>query len=137
MSFCPSCGNQLNEGAKFCQNCGKTIGGGQAVNQPQINNTQLYQQQYQQPYQPYAPMKNIVQQLSGKIKVQAIIWLVIACIQYVLGIVNIVNGIDMYYDEEIFSMIMGILIIIVAVLNTVFSIQSFTYSTKILTKQLE
>lgn len=80
------------------------------------------------------PMKNIVQQLSGKIKVQAIIWLVIACIQYVLGIVNIVNGIDMYYDEEIFSMIMGILIIIVAVLNTVFSIQSFTYSTKILTK---
>lgn len=66
MSFCPSCGNQLNEGAKFCQNCGKTIGGGQAVNQPQINNTQLYQQQYQQPYQPYAANEKYCSAIIGE-----------------------------------------------------------------------
>ena len=86
MSFCPNCGNQVDEGMKFCKNCGKPLTENQADDRPEANNAQAaeYQmppntgQQYQQPYNPYMPQKNILQQLYGRVKVNAIILLVAA-----------------------------------------------------------
>ncbi len=45
--FCQKCGAQLEEGARFCTNCGSSVGGAQNDYQQQNN----YQQnQYQNPY---------------------------------------------------------------------------------------
>lgn len=153
MSFCSNCGSQLGEGVKFCPNCGKSLDGGQAVNQPPTpNHTQAYQQQvppnagqpyqqpplftppyqqpYAQPYTPYMPQKNILQQLSGKVKANAIIWLVVACLQYLLGIIYIAMGLDSYDGGAL--VVMGIFVIIVAVINTLVSVRDFRYSREVL-----
>lgn len=152
MSFCSNCGSQLNEDGKFCPNCGKPLDGGQPVNQPPTYHTQPYQQQtppnagqpyqqpplftppYQQPYtppyNPYMPQKNILQQLSGRVKANAIIWLVVACLQYLLGIIYIAIGADSY-DGGMF-IVMGIFVIVVAVINTLVSVRDFRYSREVM-----
>lgn len=159
MSFCSNCGSQLGEGVKFCPNCGKSLDGSQAVNQqPTFNNTQTnqqqmppnagqqyqqapyytppYQQPYTQPYNPYMPQKNILQQLSGKVKANAIIWLVVACLQYLLGIIYFASA-AYAYDvgvSEAFGafIVMGIFVIVVAVINTLVSVRDFRYSREVL-----
>lgn len=40
MAFCGNCGTQLNDGAKFCPECGQTVGGGSSVPQQQVNQSQ-------------------------------------------------------------------------------------------------
>ena len=48
MTFCTSCGNQLDEGALFCNNCGAALG-----EEPQAQSFQPQQPAYQPPvYQP-------------------------------------------------------------------------------------
>lgn len=152
MSFCSNCGSQLNEGVKFCPNCGKSLDSAQAVNQPPTpNHTQSYQQQmppnagqpyqqpplftppyqqpYAQPYTPYMPQRNILQQLSGKVKANAIIWLVVACLQYLLGIIFFIGGLS----EEIGMLVVqGLFTLAVAVINTIVSVKDFRYSREVL-----
>lgn len=144
MSFCVKCGKELLEGASFCHVCGTASDAAQSANyQPGYQQqTPPYQTVYQQPtppyqtvyQQPYYMPKNIVQILSGKVRTQAVIWLVIACIQYILGIINIVAGLQMRYESDILAMLTtGMIIITVAVLNTLFSVQNFKYSSQVLT----
>ena len=45
MAFCKNCGQQLNDGAEFCANCGTS----QSAQQPQANNNQAQQQAPIQP----------------------------------------------------------------------------------------
>lgn len=144
MLYCPNCGNKINEGEKFCKNCGKSLEGEQKFNNQPINNEQTqqqqqsyqqgyqqpYQQSYQQPYQQgyqqpyYAPQKNIVQQLSSKIVVEAIIWAVIAGIQLIIAFNLFAND----------SILYGIFIIVVAALNVFACITKYNYSTEIIKK---
>ena len=138
MSFCPKCGSRLSDGAMFCPGCGKAVGAEGAQNQQNQQNQQ--QTQYQQTYQPsyqtqyqtrfYPPVKNILQQLSEKIKIQAILAIVIACIQYLMGFLFIIAGADSYDGTGL--IVYGILVLAVAVANTVISVQNFKFSTDVL-----
>ena len=49
--FCPNCGTQNADGAKFCSGCGAPLGAQQP--QQQYQQPQQPQQQYQQPRQQY------------------------------------------------------------------------------------
>lgn len=64
MAFCPNCGAQINDGARFCSECGSAV---ESVQQPEPQAQAYYQQDsypqdpYQEPYQqdPYQqPMGN-------------------------------------------------------------------------------
>ena len=138
MSFCPKCGSRLSDGAMFCPGCGKAVGADGAQNQQNQQNQQ--QTQYQQTYQPsyqtqyqtrfYPPVKNILQQLSEKIKIQAILAIVIACIQYLMGFWFIIAGADAYDGTGL--IVYGIFVLLVAALNTVVSVQNFKLSADVL-----
>lgn len=159
MPFCKKCGKELSDDVKFCPNCGTSVDGeqpakrqkiyglmnydgtgdSQSYQQPQQQYQQQYQQPYRQPYQqyqqpyhqPYYPMmKDVVKQLSEKVKIEAVIWLVIACLQYIIGIATIAANCDGYGTEGI--IMYGIVIILVAIINTFFSVANFKYSNDIL-----
>ena len=72
--FCSKCGQELEAGAKFCQKCGQTVSNGQQ--QTQVNavpQSQVYKSQ-----------QNVIQQLSSKVKITGVMWIIVACIQYIL-----------------------------------------------------
>ena len=87
MQYCSNCGNQTEDGVKFCKNCGAALDGGQVANNMPPNQApyqppyqQGYQQSYQSPYQAYPPLQDVLQQLSGKIRTQGIIWMIVCII---------------------------------------------------------
>ncbi|HIW57264.1 MAG TPA: zinc ribbon domain-containing protein [Firmicutes bacterium] len=151
MAFCTNCGSQLNDGARFCPNCGARLENVQAVNQPP-HSGQSYQQQspqsgqaYQQqtpppagqfyqrqnaPYRQYIPQENILRKLSSRVKINAIVWLIIACLQYLLGFIYLAGGLASYSGGSL--IVMGIFVLIVAVVNTLVSVRDFRYSREVL-----
>ena len=123
MQYCSNCGNQTEDGVKFCKNCGAALDGGQVANNMPPNQ-QGYQQGYQSPYQAYPPMQDVLQQLSGKIRTQGIIWMIVCIIQYFAGILYFYAAIDYswyggFYVYEPVYLVMGIFMILVAAVNTV------------------
>lgn len=141
--FCSICGKELIEGVKFCDNCGNAVTGTQGTVPP----PNYYQQQYQQPYAPYippySPQTNLVRRLSEKVKINAIIWLVVACIQYLLTIIYFIGGLSLagsrWSDEAATGgvlIVMAIILLFVAIINTVYSSKGFDYSKEILQKPI-
>ncbi|MBP8989498.1 MAG: zinc ribbon domain-containing protein [Clostridia bacterium] len=60
--YCPSCGKQNPDDAKFCENCGApTTGGGGAPTITQPPPSQPYSQSYQQAYSPPPPPQTYYQ----------------------------------------------------------------------------
>ena len=115
MKYCSKCGKQLFDEAVFCPGCGQT------TPQPQPYNYQY--QPYNQQYQPYPPQANanqLVQKLSQRLKVNGIIWIVIAVFQIllgltgavwtaVIGVLNIVSAIkDINYSKAVLENPQGI-----------------------------
>ena len=153
MAFCSKCGKEINEGAAFCDKCGMAVGG-QPTNQQQPIYTgqpcqQPYQQQAMPPYQMYGymPQKNIVQELSEKVNINAIIWLVVACIQYLIfiyGVILVSSPLLHYvkYFVDIFWLICRIFedgwpyifVLAVAIANKVVSAKDFKYSREVICK---
>ena len=74
MKYCQYCGTHLVDDAKFCSNCGKTTG-------------QFF---YEKKSYPESSSSNsrqqIINTLSSRLKTNGIIWLVIACIQILIGL---------------------------------------------------
>lgn len=139
MQYCSNCGNQTEDGVKFCKNCGAALDGGQVANNMPPNQ-QGYQQGYQSPYQAYPPVQDVLQQLSGKIRTQGIIWMIVCIIQYLAGILYFYAAIDCWYggfyvDEPVY-LVMGIFMILVAAVNTVLCVTNFKYSQEILQRPI-
>lgn len=121
--YCSKCGQELEAGAKFCQKCGQTVSNGQNMQQPtvqqQVNVTpqsQMYQ--YQQ---------NVIQQLSSKVKVAGVMWIIVACIQYILSLVFVVIS----FSDNILFLIQSIMMLVIAVINTFIAVRYFKYSKEI------
>ena len=140
MQYCSNCGNQTEDGVNFCKNCGAALDGGPVANNMPPNQ-QGYQQGYQSPYQAYPPMQDVLQQLSGKIRTQGIIWMIVCIIQYLAGILYLYAAIDyswyggFYVDEPVY-LVMGIFMILVAAVNTVLCVTNFKYSQEILQRPI-
>ena len=113
MKYCSNCGSQLTENSSFCQNCGNKI--------TAENNTVA-----QAP-----PLdKSIVNILSGKVRTEATIWLIIGIIQICYG------GIAFYYSynyPELYEnfYIDWSFVLIVGILNIISSRKDFKFSSKI------
>ena len=66
MAVCPNCGASINDGAKFCTNCGGQLPVAQPVQQPIQQPVQPAQQQYQQSVQIPNPQQQYWQQPSAQ-----------------------------------------------------------------------
>ena len=101
MKYCVKCGNELLDEAVICPKCGCAADLAQSQSISQNDN-------------------DLVNELSNKVKMNGIIWLVIGCIQILLGlfvqyvflivgILNIVTAIsDMNYSKQVITSPVGI-----------------------------
>ena len=90
MQFCSQCGKEIADGALFCSACGQAVAGQTppptAYRPVQPTNPPVFSQ-------PVYPPQSLLQQLSLKIKTNAILWIIIACLQFVIGLFNLIVGI--------------------------------------------
>ena len=91
MQYCQYCGTQLVDDAKFCSNCGKMT-------------MQIPHEEKQHSETSSNNHQNIVNTLSSRLKTNGIIWLVIACVQILIGLFGVW-----------FTLIVGVLNIISAI----------------------
>lgn len=101
--FCVNCGAVLNQGEKFCTECGTPIGGG-----------------YRTVYNSYKP--NLIRQLSDKVKIMGIVWLVVGILQVLIGFLIMLAG------GETFSAFM----MVVGGLNIWSATQDLSYSNTVI-----
>ena len=94
--FCTHCGNEVNEYAVVCVKCGCAIPRAQPFTNSQTT--------------PFSASQDIVNTISQRIHTNGIIWIVIAAIQILLGVVA------------------NWMFLIVGVLNLISSIQDINYS---------
>lgn len=129
MAYCSKCGREMAEGSQFCSGCGQSAGNPANVSPQTV---------YRQPVQPIYPQPNLLQQLSSKIKTDAILWIVIACLQFVIGFFNIAVGIALYtdYDDGMINLITGLCVWMVGVSNLVVSIRNMRYSKEVLVRPI-
>ena len=99
--FCPKCGQQIANDAKFCGFCGATIvQDPQPQPQPAPQPQQQYQQpypQYQPPYQQYQPPRNPVSPLT--IDTKTILYMVACLFQLLIFIFWWIPSLNMYGDK--------------------------------------
>ncbi len=121
--FCSNCGNSTEGSDKFCIHCGSVLQSAQA--HPQQASTQYQQTTYPPQYQSYPTYQqvqyqpDVVRVVSEKIKIDGVIWTVVAAIQYIIGLSTIITG-------------YGIAVLIVAIINTFVAVGDFKYSKEIL-----
>lgn len=134
MPFCSKCGKEIVNGSQFCPGCGQPVSM-QASAQYASQAWQAYQQPYTQ-QQVYQKPPFLLQQLSSKIRTNAIIWIVIACIQFIIGMANIAVGfaLNADYGDGTTNLITGFFVIIVGVLNIVNAAKDLKYSSEVLAK---
>ena len=102
MKFCRQCGKQLPDEALFCSYCGFST-------QPQSENPHSHTQSAG-----VQGTDSMVIKLSERIKINSIIWVVIAILQIIIGI------------------ILNWIFLIVGVLNIVTAVRDYNYSKQIL-----
>ena len=93
MAFCSNCGNQVDDGAKFCPKCGKTLSGSFASQQQPMN------QGYQQPQ--YATQSNTQSQplKPDSNMVMAILSTIFCCLPTGIYAIILANKVDgLYYS---------------------------------------
>ncbi len=90
MAFCKNCGNQVNDGTKFCPKCGQAVDG---VPQQQVfqQQAQAYQQTQQQPVKPDTHM------------VLAILSTVFCCLPTGIYAIILANKVDKLYYSGLYD----------------------------------
>ena len=71
--FCEKCGSSIDEDSVFCQKCGVETGKRQSSSQ------QVNQQGYDR------TPNQLIQQLSSKVHTLGVMWMIIGCLQLLLG----------------------------------------------------
>ena len=108
MKYCIHCGKELFDEAIICPGCGCDPGS-TSYNMKGV----------------YSPGKNpsaYVQELSGKVKTEAIIWTVIASIQAFFGLIDL-----LFIDVTT-----GTILLVICALNFVNAYNDYKYSTEVL-----
>ena len=102
--YCRNCGVELSSEVKFCFNCGTATNGDEIPGRIQYGNNNYMQRN----------VDDLLLKFSERVRIEAIIWLVIACIQILGGI---------YLNWVVF---------IVGIFNLVVSISDFQYSSAVI-----
>lgn len=154
-NFCEFCGTPLREGASFCMNCGRPVGvapqpvAAPATTPPPTGGYTPPPAQpyggYQQPYAapkydangrspqrddyPFYPYINLLSDLSKRVKANGIIWIVIASLQYLAGLIFLVAALGNYGSSYgITNFFEALIVLAIAVLNTVGAVKDFRFS---------
>ena len=106
--FCQKCGQELNDEVLFCSKCGNKTGN-EAEN---VLSERSASKSYEK--NEVSVADNLIHELIKRIRISAIIWLSVGCLQLLIGLVT-----DGWY---------GWAIIIVGVLNIICSLVDFSYS---------
>lgn len=128
--YCPECGAKVKGNEKFCPTCGAAVSGtgredGTAFGRPAKRGM---------------AEGVLVQQLSKKVRVEAIVWCVIAAIQVLIGFSLINEGSQLDTLGSVFGIAnagaersgMGVAILIVAAVNFYVCSKNFKYSKEVL-----
>lgn len=121
--FCKNCGTPVDGAGSFCTGCGM------AVQESDVNKSnQASFRQYQSNARNYTQPrpKGLLEMISDKIQIEALIWAIVAGIQYLIGIAYLIffmdSGMAFY----------GFMIIIIGGANTFFACTNYKYSKEIL-----
>ena len=114
--FCKYCGKEIDDGAAFCPGCGKPTGDTAPVQNGYMNNS---------PFGGIPTDMDLVKKFSERVKISAIIWMVVGAIQILIG--------WRYYDGIGY----GIVIFFIGIVNLIIAIVNFQYSNSVVNKPVD
>lgn len=125
--YCQKCGALLHENDTFCSNCGYPVDGMKVG-----------------AHIPYQNEENMIDKLLKKINTEVIVWLIVAVIQIVAGIIiarirtdwprSIIEISKKYgtYEQDVRNAISPVCLVwIMAVINIVYAVKNFIYANRI------
>lgn len=143
-------GGQFNRQNNQPQNQQYSQPHNQPYNQPYVRPAQpegqpYYQQQYTATnsggtYAPYnsapIPTENLLSRLSSKMNTNGIVWIIVACLQVIIGLYNLIIGLEIssYRTDGTTYIISGLFVLVVAALNFVNASKDIKYSKEILSR---
>lgn len=128
--YCPECGAKVKGNEKFCPTCGAAVSG--TGRRDAASSGRLARRGME--------TEELVQQLSKKVRVEAIVWCVVAAIQVLVGFSLINEGSQLDTLGSVFGIAnagaqrsgMGVVILIVAAVNFYVCSKDFKYSKEVL-----
>lgn len=112
--FCPNCGTKFADDSKFCSNCG--------FQRNPSNNRSINISNYQG-----NARKSIIEELSGRVRINGIIWICVGTLQIILGLWNISAAIYFYN-----FWVNSIILCVIGGLNLFAAYKDLKYSKEIL-----
>lgn len=82
------------------------------------------------------PTENLLSRLSSKMNTNGIVWIIVASLQVIIGLYNLINGLELapYRSYGSTYIISGLFVLVVAALNFVNASKDIKYSKEILSR---